>query len=476
LDLLDAKKSYIKENVVSSCIQCKLMKANKTLKTFYNICEHISIYNKLFGNKVISKVNKVISKDIDLNLSEDQIENFLSKKCNLCGNFVITSDDDNLSNSCNICETMKNNLTNKQFLMKCLMITLKKKGIYFKTDNSTNDIKNLENLIKENYKIERKNINDYSFSQEEKNYRKNTWNGNFELLKNIKIKLEVVNNKELKDLWLYFFNKFSSSIFMKTYNINDNDLLLLVKDIDQNRYLGIMSFSEIYENNSLINSVKTYISKEENININVKNFIKLSVCIPLQPFGYHFTGGKLMAKLAFSDEMITLIENKFKNKLFGIIAMNLTGKSMQYDRMKELKFIGYSNEKINEVPDELKNTCQKYLLNQGYDFSKREEFFVVDNTLKKLNIDNKIYLSDIPFGIYLGFTHPNTKDYLTNKIFKLDDYENKSIQEIYLEWLYRWAYKRYYNLKNNNRLQYIRNNPILVFEKSKEKRRNSCIY
>jgi hypothetical protein len=100
----------------------------------------------------------------------------------------------------------------------------------------------------------------------------------------------------------------------------------------------------------------------------------------------------------------------------------------------------------------------------------------LDKTLKKLGMNNKIYSSDIPFGIYLGFTHPDAKDYLTNKIFRFDNLENKSIDEIFIEWLYRWAYKRYYNLKNNNRLQYIRDNPILVFEKSKEKRRNSSIY
>jgi hypothetical protein len=112
----------------------------------------------------------------------------------------------------------------------------------------------------------------------------------------------------------------------------------------------------------------------------------------------------------------------------------------------------------------------------GYDFTKKENLFIVDKTLKELNMDIKKYVSDIPYGVYLGITDSSAKEHIYKNNNKFDYFTSSSFQEKFKEWLYRWAIKRYRHLKDLNRLQNIRNNPIMVFEKSKDKRRNSSIY
>jgi hypothetical protein len=71
--------------------------------------------------------------------------------------------------------------------------------------------------------------------------------------------------------------------------------------------------------------------------------MNLSTCVGLQPFAFNYNGGKLLVKLAFSKEVMDKFYEKYNEQLLGIITTGLYGKSIQYDRLKELKFIGYTS-------------------------------------------------------------------------------------------------------------------------------------
>lgn len=463
IDLIDSNKAYITENSVSICSDCKNIKSHiKNIKDFYNICEHISIYTKAFKNNSNWKQNNnSVIKNVDFNLSNDQIDTFLSKKCNLCGNFVILNDDiNNKTNNfnCNMCQNMKGKLSNDQFLRKCLMITLKKKGLYFKSDNTDNielEKETLINLFESKYKKSKIDIDNTKYLEKNIYYEKKTWNGNFESIKNVDLEFEQVETVEQKDLWLYFKNKTASYDFKKENKELENDLLIFLKDKNTQKYLGLIGISlNLIHNKTLGN----YIESTDNL----KHIINLTTCIPLQPFGFHFKGGKLLAKLIFSKEFMNIFENKYKFKALGVVTSSLYGKSIQYDRLREFKFIDFCKDQDIQIPDELTKKCQLYLMNKGYDFSKEDQFFVVNKALKELKLSAVNYISDIPKGIYFGVYHPQALGFLSCKLNSLDEFELKSNDTIFKDWLFKYGHKRFTHLRHTNRLKLIKDNPILI--------------
>ncbi len=65
--------------------------------------------------------------------------------------------------------------------------------------------------------------------------------------------------------------------------------------------------------------------------------VNVSICVPVQPFGFQYCGGKLLAMLCFSREIHDMYEAKFGYQIGMIVTTSINGKSVQYDRLRELK-------------------------------------------------------------------------------------------------------------------------------------------
>jgi hypothetical protein len=70
----------------------------------------------------------------------------------------------------------------------------------------------------------------------------------------------------------------------------------------------------------------------------LRHYADLSICVSLQPFGWHWNGGKLIALLATT--LGDYWEKQYKDELKGIITTSLWGKSSQYNRV--YRFLGYT--------------------------------------------------------------------------------------------------------------------------------------
>ena len=70
----------------------------------------------------------------------------------------------------------------------------------------------------------------------------------------------------------------------------------------------------------------------------LRHFADLSVCVSLQPFGWHWNGGKLVALVATT--LGDFWENRYQDKLIGITTTSLWGRGSQYNRI--YKFLGYT--------------------------------------------------------------------------------------------------------------------------------------
>ena len=73
-----------------------------------------------------------------------------------------------------------------------------------------------------------------------------------------------------------------------------------------------------------------------------QNSFNVRAAVPLQPFGYNFVGGKLLALLAISDEVLTDWYEKYNQTIEYVLIMALNGGLNQYSGLKYFKAKGYS--------------------------------------------------------------------------------------------------------------------------------------
>ena len=109
-------------------------------------------------------------------------------------------------------------------------------------------------------------------------------------------------------------------------------------------------------------------------------------------------------------------------------------------------------------------------MSKGINYSKK--LFILTKTIQDLGLNKSDYLLDNPKGIYFGFCHPQAQDFLCEKIDKLDEYNLKTTNEIFNEWINRWAEKRYNHLITINNLKIDEKEINIIKKESKTKEIN----
>jgi hypothetical protein len=475
IDRINSNKGYFIDNCVSCCFQCNSMKERKSINDFLDICEHIVSYNKLFkgqlNNNLFEKSeHQTFSKykynankrGIIFNISQEEFNKLFKMKCTYCGSFLegcngidrINSNkgyfSENCTPCCKICNFMKLDYTKDQFIEKCLMITYKKYNMIYKINDLNTEKDKLIKMF-QNIEYVKETLNeDFKYLKDESYYKNLIWNYPLTNIQNIKIKLVFATSPELMDIWYFYRNNVSSIPFQKNSKLVGRVIYILVKDKITDKYLGIMSLSSDIMH---LEDRDDYIGWTHNnkvINKKINYLMNLSTCVSLQPFGFNFNGGKLLTKLAFSKEISDFYQEKYNQPLLGITTTGLYGKSIQYDRLKELKFVGYTKgNSTYKIPSDIIEQCKLYLMSLGKNYSKK--LFIISQTLKELGLDKKDYMSDNQKGIYFGFCHPQAKKFLCEEIDNLIDYTPNLSKTIFKDWLNKWGIKRYNHLIETKR-------------------------
>ena len=478
IDRIDSSKGYFNNNCVTSCFQCNSMKNTKNINDFHKICEHIVTYNNLYQGKLSKNTfekamnvgresayrNDAEDRGIIFNLDDETFNELTNKECEYCGNFKygcfgidrvnsqLSYTINNCVSCCKTCNVMKLDYSEKEFLQKCLAITCKKNNVIYKPDISIEKDKMIQ-LFKNMTLFKETDNDDFTYTYKPSYYKSLVWNGDLEDLNKIKIKLLLFSSsdKHLMDIWYYYRNNVSSLGFQKTSNLVGRVIYILVKDEITEKYLGIMSLSsDILNLQDRDDKIKwTFTQRQTNKKINY--LMNLSTCVPLQPFGFNFTGGKLLTKLAFTKEIYEYYNNKYKQPLLGITTTGFYGKSIQYDRLKELKFFGYTKGYSTfKIPTEVISKCRAYLINKGFNYSRK--MHIVSKVLTDLGLDRKDYMNDNCKGIYFGYCHPQAQDFLCEKITELKPFIAKTADTMFTEWIPQ-ATKRYNHLVDIKNIQ-----------------------
>ena len=327
---------------------------------------------------------------------------------------------------------------------------LKKKLLSIKKEESRENIQNIkQQQIREIYQL-------YT-NEEIKHYEELVFNGVIEDVKNIKLSLEFVENKSQEKTFEYYRNIVSS---IPQYNVPGRKVKILVKDNNTNKYLGLLQLT-----------VDLFVNKNKNkfLQINEKDYgrykkiirdcgVNISICIPLQPFGFNYCGGKLLAMLAFSNEVYNYYYNKYNIKIVYIITTSINGKSIQYSRLKCLKYIGLTEGYgTGHISDNIINDCKTFIIQKfpKYNIKKMSKHTILNLVIKTLNLDPNILQHDQKRGIYIGLTSKNSCKYIAEKL--KDQYWHPELLQsticIFQQWLEKYAIKRYNNIYLTNRIK-----------------------
>lgn len=315
-----------------------------------------------------------------------------------------------------------------------------------------------------------KDTNEKKFLKDEKYYRSLIFNGTIEDLSSSSIKLELVdsiNTPKLWDIWKFFRNNVSS---MKQSQIVGLQMYYLVKETSTNKYIGIISLSSDF---SRLKPRDEYIGwKLYKCDIkfnNLRYLMNISTCVPLQPFGFNFAGGKLLAMLVFSREVSQDFYNKLskrkKNpkqyKLLGFTTTSLYGKGVQYSKLKQLKYLGKSSGWTTlPYPNDFYEKCKELCVLKGIDIPDKRKHIIFQKLFPKIGIKyREMQFGEYKRGVYFGTLYDNSlkllgdKSTTNNTVMQTTDFNNLStVDDIFKEWMSKWGNPRYNRLRSSKKI------------------------
>ena len=303
--------------------------------------------------------------------------------------------------------------------------------------------------------------------------KENIWIPNdpmdYEKLKPI---LVYTNKSELAEKW-NTIRTFTST--MKNNSNIGRNLNYIVLDEVTGKYLGVICISSDFLD---LTPRDNYIgwSRDVKTSQGMINHTAIgSTIVPLQPLGYNYTGGKLLALLCLSDKVQQDWKEQYGDTLVGVTTTSLYGKSKthglsQYDRLQHWKKMDYTSGSVSyetrkstvgHMTDWLKkNHTRKYFewyvaknldgLPYKRDHKNRSYNFIYSH----LDIPKDLIRSEHRRGIYFSPLYNNTCEFLRKEIDEkqLDKSFDTSYNALVGIWKEKYAGKRIRSLVEQNRI------------------------
>ena len=266
---------------------------------------------------------------------------------------------------------------------------------------------------------------------------------------------------------------FTSS--MKNNSNIGRNMHYIIRDRITGKYLGVIcitgDFIDLTPRDNYIGWGREHKTKSCKLNHSCIG----STIVPLQPLGFNYTGGKLLALLCLSDVVQNQWKENYDNTLVSITTTSLYGKSKasflsQYDNLKHWKKMGYSSgsltyEMTKSVETEMlryfkKHDTERYFLHyvakneNGLMLKRDHRNRYRTRAFSKLNIPKEIVRSEHHRGIYYSPLYNNTCEFLRGEITedKLVKSFDTSVEYLVNLWKTKYASKRIKSLIKNDRL------------------------
>jgi len=290
---------------------------------------------------------------------------------------------------------------------------------------------------------------------------------------NLKPKL-VLHNGPLAETW-NAIRTFSSTM-KNNSNIGRNLFYAVVDEVTGN-YLGVIcissDFLDLTPRDTAIGWSRDVKTQQGMINHTAIG----STIVPLQPLGYNYMGGKLLALLCLADTVQNDWKKQYGDTLVGVTTTSLYGKTKagglsQYDGLTHWNAMGFSSGSVafepkrstaNMVYNWIKeNHTRKYFEwweaknTQGLPLKRDHKNRSLNFAYPKLGIPKELIRTAHQRGIYFSPLYNNTNEYLRKEIgedalIKSFDTSEEALTTI---WKTKYAKGRIRQLQKKNMVSY----------------------
>ena len=266
--------------------------------------------------------------------------------------------------------------------------------------------------------------------------------------------------------------------FISTMKNNSNigrNLNFLVQDEVTGKYLGVICISSDFLDLTPRDKAIGW-SREKKTQGSMINHTAIgSSIVPLQPLGYNYMGGKLLALLCLSDDVQNIWKQKYGDVLTGVTTTSLYGNSKsgglsQYDGLEYWDKMGFSSGSVAFEPRKStlammwnwlrENHPERYFewweaqKENGLPFKRDHKNRSLHFAYPRLGIPKEMTRTDHQRGIYFSPLYENTYDFLRGDIEEKDlvkkfDTSTESLTEI---WKTKYAKGRISMLKKKNKV------------------------
>ena len=262
---------------------------------------------------------------------------------------------------------------------------------------------------------------------------------------------------------------------MKNNNNIGRNLNYIVQDDVTGKYLGVIcissDFLDLTPRDNHIGWSRDVKTSQGMINHTAIG----STIVPLQPLGYNYMGGKLLALLCLCDEVQNKWKELYSDTLVGVTTTSLYGRNKtgglsQYDRLTHWKKMGFTSGSVSYearkptvalMLDWLKkNHTRKYFewyvaknldgMPYKRDHKNRSYTFIYS----QLNVPKELIRSEHARGIYFSPLYTNTNEFLRKEITEtqLAKAFDTSYNALVNNWKEKYASKRIKSLTEQDRV------------------------
>jgi hypothetical protein len=284
----------------------------------------------------------------------------------------------------------------------------------------------------------------------------------------------VLSNGPLAETW-NAIRTFSST--MKNNSNIGRNLFYTIIDEVTGKYLGVIcissDFLDLTPRDKAIGWPRDVKTQQGMINHTAIG----STIVPMQPLGYNYMGGKLLALLCLSDTVQKDWKERYGDVLVGVTTTSLYGNTKsnglsQYDGLEHWNKMGFSSGSVAFEPKRTtskmvyewikENYPRKYFEwwdaknTQGLPLKRDHKNRSLNFAYPKLGIPKELIRTEHQRGIYFSPLYYNTNEYLCKqipeeKLLKMFDTSEQTLSNL---WKTKYAKGRISMLKKKNTVSY----------------------
>jgi hypothetical protein len=267
-----------------------------------------------------------------------------------------------------------------------------------------------------------------------------------------------------------------SSTMKNNSNIGRNLFYVLTDEVT-GKYLGVIcissDFLDLTPRDNAIGWSRDVKTQQHMINHTAIG----STIVPLQPLGYNYMGGKLLALMCLSDKVQSDWKRQYGDTLVGVTTTSLYGKTKagglsQYDGLEHWNPMGFSSGSVAFEPSRAtkklvfdwikENHTRKYFEwweaknQQGLPLKRDHKNRSLNFAYSQLKIPKELIRTEHQRGIYFSPLYNNTNEFLRKEItdeslVKSFDTSEEALANI---WKTKYAKGRIRQLQKKNNVSY----------------------